>query len=347
MRGAKRALVQELGLRQTEQRTLKWCESFNRLPERGVLMKGNYPFSQQTVDFLSRPPVAGGTHRWLACAAGRLHRVLTRDRCAEFLRQACTRWVVHRCVPEREILAAVALAYDTDPLSARPMTVTGDSRGFAGTATSPQRRVPRWPTMNKIAVQKALALQGGALFDPSVDTGVSAKDALNALFKAGELVCAGMMCERPDARLRDDWDFPAAQQYVCANPLKGPTGLTKDGRPSVRCQSNIAVRRWIIAECDDPALNKGMQAKILTVLARALPLRLVVDSGGKSLHGWFFCEGLDECAVAKFFGLACVLGADLTRWDKCGWVRMPGGVRVKGDKTRVRQRVVYFDQGGV
>ena len=36
---------------------------------------------------------------------------MPRERCAEFLREVCGRWVTHRRVPEREIEAAVALAY--------------------------------------------------------------------------------------------------------------------------------------------------------------------------------------------------------------------------------------------
>ena len=311
-------------------------------------MAGISPLSPRTVEFLARPPVAGETHIWLARAAGRLRTALPRERCAEFLRQVCTRSVVHRHVPDREIMAAVVLAYDTAPSTARSLAPRSGCRGVEGAGFATRRRVPTWPKMDEHAVQKVLALQGGALFDPAVDTGLSAEDALTALFSAGELVCGGAACERPVARRLEDWAGADAAQFVCPNPLKGMTGLTKDGRVSVRCQSNIAVRRWVIVECDSPALGKPMQAKIASVLARGLPLRLVVDSGGKSLHGWFACEGVEEGEVAKFFWLACALGADPSRWDPCGWVRMPGGLRRKPDGSTVRQRVVYAAKiGGV
>ena len=299
--------------------------------------------SPQTAEFLAKPPAAGETHLWLARAAGRLRNALPRERCADFLREVCTRWVVHRCVPEREILDAVALAYDAARAGSRFSAPHGGCRG-AGVA--PQRRVPRWPKMDAQAVRRALA-QGGAMFDPAVDTGASATEALAVLFRPGELVCAGAACERPVARRRDEWGGADAQQFLCPNPLKAATGLTQDGRVSVRCQSNIAVRRWVIAESDDAALTKDKQARVITVLARGLPLRLVVDSGGKSLHGWFSCEGVEEQDVAKFFWLACALGADPSRWDLCGWVRMPGGLRRKPDGSAVRQRVVLIDKGGV
>ena len=80
------------------------------------------------------------------------------------------------------------------------------------------------------------------------------------------------------------------------------------------------------------------------MLARGLPLKMAVDSGGKSLHCWYACEGRDEREAARFFWAAVALGADATRWDPCGWVRMPGGVRRKDGGTAVKQKVVYWDR---
>ena len=281
--------------------------------------------SPLTLERLARMPGQGGTHLWLAQVAGGLKRVLKPDACERFLARCCEVLVTHRQVPLREIEAAVTFAY-----------------GSSDTST----HGPVWPEARPDLIAKALAEAAAPLFDGVTDTGVSAVDALAALFKPGELVCAGTVCERPAVRLLQAWPDADEAQFVCPNPLKGPSGLTKDGRPSVRCQSNIAERRWIIAEFDNPALNKGQQAKIASVLARGLPLRLVVDSGGKSLHCWFSCEGVEEHAVAKFFWLACALGADPSRWDPCGWVRMPGGLRRKADGLTARQRVVFFKQGG-
>ena len=73
-----------------------------------------WPFSESTARLLERPPEAGETHRWLARAACGLSRAMTRDNCARFLREVCTRWVAHRQVPEREIAAAVAYLASDD-----------------------------------------------------------------------------------------------------------------------------------------------------------------------------------------------------------------------------------------
>ena len=281
--------------------------------------------SPLTLERLAKMPGQGGTHLWLAQIAGGLKRVLKPDECERFLARCCEAFVTHRQVPLREIEAAVAFAYgSTDTLTHGPV----------------------WPGSRSDLIAKALAEAAAPLFDGVTDTGMTAKEALALLFRPVELVCTGAACERPEARRLEERADADGEQFLCPNPLKGPSGLTKDGRPSVRCQSNIAARRWIIAEFDDPALTKGQQAKIASVLARGLPLRLVVDSGGKSLHCWFCCEGVEEQAVAKFFWLACALGADPSRWDPCGWVRMPGGLRRKPDGSTARQRVVFIKQGG-
>ena len=70
-----------------------------------------YPFSSRTAELLAVAPAAGSTHRWLAQVASGLCRVLTAERCAAFLRRCCEVHVTHRRVPEREIAAAVGLAY--------------------------------------------------------------------------------------------------------------------------------------------------------------------------------------------------------------------------------------------
>jgi len=150
-------------------------------------MAGVWPFSQRTVELLSRPPAAGETHVWLARAACGVRSALPRERCAAFLREVCRRWVSHRAVPEREILAAVALAYDADA-----------GRGPRTTAS--------WPEVNRDAVAACLGRADvPLLFDPAGDTGIEARDALYGLFRPGELVCGGWICERPVVQSVERW----------------------------------------------------------------------------------------------------------------------------------------------
>ncbi len=92
--------------------------------------------SPKTLERLARMPGQGGTHLWLAQAAGGLKRVLSPDACERFLARCCEALVTHRQVPAREIEAAVAFAY-----------------GSAGT----ENRGPEWPAARPEMIEKALA----------------------------------------------------------------------------------------------------------------------------------------------------------------------------------------------
>ena len=285
-----------------------------------------WPFSQKTLKVLSMAPVEGETHRWLALAATGLAAGggLTRENCGRFLREVCGVWVSHRAVPEREIGEALRLAYDR-----------------AATRGAAKRSRVAWPVFDERARSTAAAA-APALFDGVTDTGLTADEALRGLFAPGERVCCGWICERPIIRPAGEW-LPRAStaQFIVPNPMKAAQGMTKDGRPSARCQDNVAERRFVVAEFDDAAFGKPQQARVASALAAALPLAMVVDSGGKSLHAWFDCRGRHPNGVAALFAAAVKLGADKTRWDPCGWVRMPGGLR-RRDGAVTRQKILYF-----
>ena len=118
-------------------------------------------------------------------------------------------------------------------------------------------------------------------------------------------------------------------------------GLTKGGRLSPRSLDNTGARRFLVVECDEG--SEDTQAAILSRLGRFLPLVLVVLSGGKSVHGWFFCEGVPEGELLKFMRFAVSLGADHATWSPCQFVRMPDGQRDNGK----RQGIVFFNPGPV
>jgi hypothetical protein len=81
------------------------------------------------------------------------------------------------------------------------------------------------------------------------------------------------------------------------------------------------------------------QAAVLAHLAKKAPLALVVHSGGKSLHGWFFCEGRSEESLRQFMNGAVTIGADSATWPPLQFVRMPDGLRDGG----ARQVIHYFN----
>jgi len=286
------------------------------------------PFSARVAQTLSAVPAAGETHRWLAKAASGLRSSgrVGRGQCGAFLRRCCDLWVSHRVIPDREIEAALRLAYDSAPPSGGPRP----------------GGLPEWPAFDP-AARDALCRRSAPVCDGSADTGATAEEAVSVLFGPDDLVCAGWVCERAVVRpLRELRPRLWTLQFVVPNPMKGAAGLTKEGKPSARCQGNVAERRYVVAEFDDPGFPKADQARVASGLGEALPLVMIVDSGGKSLHCWYDCRGADANALTAFFSAAVRAGADPTRWDPCGWVRMPGGIRVKPDGQRARQKVLWL-----
>jgi len=104
---------------------------------------------------------------------------------------------------------------------------------------------------------------------------------------------------------------------------------------SDRCLKNTGERHFLIVEFDTGTTDE--HAALLLHLAGRAPLTLAVFSGSKSLHGWFYCAGVAEEKVSRFFRYAVSLGADRATWTRCQLVRMPDGLRDDGNK-----QTVYF-----
>jgi hypothetical protein len=287
-----------------------------------------YPFSNQTKERLQAIPEQGKTHKWLSQIAGGLRHVFNSERSFSFLRRCCDEFVTHRPVTDTEILDAVELAYGA---STRPTLNFG-------------RGPFDWPDSNHDRIAEALD-KTTPLFDADEGTDLTSRDVLQHLFRPGELVCTGQSTEQAVVRPVDGVLGDAAvQQFIVVNPMRGFEAPNRRGILSPRCQNNVALRRHLVAEFDDPNLRKPQQALLIARLGTLAPLVLVVNSGGKSLHGWFQVDRLCAIGQFRFFYYACLLGADPTRWDICGWLRMPGGLRQVEGVPSVRQRIVFFNQ---
>jgi len=114
-------------------------------------------------------------------------------------------------------------------------------------------------------------------------------------------------------------------------------GLTKEGKESAHCLDNTGERRFLVVEFDQSTANE--QAAILLHLAQRAPMVLAVHSGGKSLHGWFYCASQAEDHLRRFMEYAVSLGADTATWTRSQFVRMPDGIRGNGKQ----QPIFYFN----
>jgi len=161
---------------------------------------------------------------------------------------------------------------------------------------------------------------------------------LGRMFSGDPLLCCGMTAYAMDTRPLSEWrGMLGPMQFVVPSPMMTVTGPRKgDGQESFHAESNTGPREYLVTEFDGPP-KPAQMARIASLRAfSVLDLVTVVDSGGKSLHGYWRAK--DESSNARFFEQACRLGADSKLWLRSQFSRMPGGTR-----ERRRQEVLFFD----
>jgi hypothetical protein len=182
-------------------------------------------------------------------------------------------------------------------------------------------------------------------------------EIIDILFPGNPLLCCGWNRHRFDTRPRNRWYKLDDLQFVVPNPMTATVGLTKTRKLSAHALSNARARRFLIVEFDFDASHSPEGARLLTKLqidgrdtrdlcaalllhlAEMAPLALAVFSGGKSLHGWFYCDGRAEHLLRRFMQYAVSLGADKASWTPSQFTRMPDGLRECGK----RQTVYFFN----
>ena len=178
---------------------------------------------------------------------------------------------------------------------------------------------------------------------------------INLLFPGNPLLCCGWTRHRFDTRPRAQWYKLQDLQFIVPSPMTARRGLTQQGNLSAHALSNTGPRRFLVVEFDFDASNSDEEARLLERLAaegrdvrdlcaalllnlaEKAPLALAVHSGGKSLHGWFYCAHVPEERVWHTFQYAVSLGADRASWTPSQFARMPDGLRENG-----RRQTVYF-----
>ena len=243
-----------------------------------------------------------------------------------------------RDVPERELFNAVN--------SARKQ-MRGPSTGGTMPAPNATPAPQRWSGVN--AEQREAVLKGApagferadlwALSPVMLESGAT-EHVIDLLFPGNPLLCVGKTNSVFATRTRQEWRGSLGQmQFIVPSPMSKVEGLTQDGKLSEHSLDNTGPRRFAVVECDHGSTDE--QAAILWHLRfqKGFPLAMVVHSGGKSLHGWFYVHGLPEQHVDAFYRYCVMLGADRATCTRSQFVRMPDGVRETGQL----QAIDYFD----
>lgn len=290
------------------------------------------PHPPKLAALLAEFPSPGERNLWFFRVAVAGRRTISPRRMENFLLQvvAAQGWKDRNFT--REIRRAIRRAYNNSPDG------SCDTVPAFSSPQTPRWKYPPWPPVDEKVRGPMSQGRHGFTLDPLK---IDPAEVLDRLYPKDALLC--LATSKTDARTapREQWRGKEAEfQFIVANPMTALTGLNQDGQESTRCHGNATKNRtYQVIEFDHDTLDT--QVTILTNLhSERTPLVLVVNSGGKSLHGWFDVRLLDEAQKREFFAQACRCGADDTLWDQCKLVRMPGGLRRANCQ---RQSILFFD----
>jgi len=285
----------------------------------------------------SAPPAGQGVNLWLYRTACVLHPFRERHEIRDLLRAGTAG--CGRDVSETEITRAVerSAAHAWQPGS-------GNRVRPAHHAATLQARYA-WPSLNEECRRQLVDTTGDGLVDLWEHSPVRWEDCeprseeiIDAFFQGNPLLCAAASNSSFATRSREEWRGQlAALSLIVPSPMTAPTGRTQDGRESAHTLANTGPRRFLIIEFDSGPPDE--HAALHLHLAQGAPLALVVHSGGKSLHGWYYCAGKADEQMRDFMRYAVALGADRATWTRSQFVRLPDGLRQNG----ARQCVYYFN----
>ena len=133
--------------------------------------------------------------------------------------------------------------------------------------------------------------------------------------------------------------------FIIPNPLSGEVGVTKSGKPSYRCDDSIVRFKFAVAEFDNMCRD-GQLAFWNSAIERGFPVAALIDSGGKSIHGWLavHCRNRDqwegEIENKLFPALLVPMGFDPACRNESRLSRFPGNFR---DDKDAMQRLLYLN----
>jgi len=284
-------------------------------------------------------PAAGdGVNRWLLRAANHLrNRQVSKDHAAHILRHLMTRqengWEVER---------AIRKAYCESPYRHHGRPFRSVTRRNAGESCLPREQKPDLHAIER-AVANGFKFSDLALITP-VSFGLRADTLgiIEALFPEDALICCSKAKEwGTETKLISEFgDELDKFSFIVPQTMTRRLGLTKDNPPksSPRTLDNTGPWRFFVYESDSLSLDD--QAAVIYLLASIRPLALVVFSGSKSVHAYFYVGALSECELLEFQRLAIRLGGCTGPLNRCQLVRMPSGFNYS---TQRLQEVLYFD----
>lgn len=266
------------------------------------------------------PPGSKGVHTWIFQAAKICHGIgLTPKEADTQIRSRMTR----EPSPSNEVTETVRKVFSADFEDLPPQI--------------------RWP--KPFPVETIAALPPWNPEPPN--QAPSAHEALHGLFAGNPLLCIGATLKRCYTEFLSEFEGLSEAQFIVPSPMMAHRAISKStGRMSPRALEAVGPRKYIVVECDFTAeeaegtgrTTQGLCLGVLGLLRVYRDLVCVVDSGGKSVHGWFRVLEPDQESpeeLLSFMQYAVAHGADRKTWTKNQLVRLPGGLRDNGKRQHI------------
>lgn len=146
---------------------------------------------------------------------------------------------------------------------------------------------------------------------------------------------------RPLSKIKDPEQQPGGKTapFIIINPLTGKPAPKKDGDgETFRGDNNINSFRYCLVEFD----NLTIEEQIRFWTAAKLPIMALVDSGGKSIHGWIKLSNINSISdwqreiKQKLYDQYLIpLGVDPACSNPARLSRLPGHLREKGKYQKI------------
>jgi len=256
------------------------------------------------------PEPGDGVHRWLYHAA------------------CCA---VDAGLPEEEAIVEIEALMTRDPIGSEIEDALASARGE-------RRPSVNWPKVNDEQVEAAakggptlVELWKASPVEMPITNANRAESIIDILFPGNLLLCVGHSTDDFETAPRRDLAGSLRHRaLIVASPMIALKGRTLKGkRWSAHTLENTGPRRFVVIEFDRAPLDA--QAALIHHLSKIAPsLALVVFSGSRSLHSWFYCATQTEETQLRFMRYAVSLGADRATWARSQFVRTPDGTRRDG-----------------
>ena len=251
-----------------------------------------------------------------------------------------------RTVPDREIVDAIKRA-------SRDVIPVGEGGCYRPLPIPPKPRPLVKPEYLQQLIKRGSDIVEADLWEASTvrpydETDKDAVLLLDTLYRCDDILFLG---ERYDTKVQSaaKWIDQIRRSgtnglpHIIPNPVTGEEHISKSGKASFRCDAAIKDFRFAMVEFDD----LSRQDQLAFWASIPLPIAALIDSGGKSIHGWIATEGITnseqwtaQVEIGLYKQRLIPMGVDPACRNEARLSRLAGHLRQ--EKSRW-QRLLYLN----